>query len=316
MPQQFTTEYQSGPLAKLEQSGYNVHSFSYPIDITADPGQQHFVVFYINESSNTQFKTVAQNGLLEQGGQSPQPLSGSPAVNSPDNVTTWSKRPIRRVSTAIALYMPQISTTYTPVWEGVDMNAAGGAVKAGQEGQIGRMLGEIGVGVASNALADAKDFLKATLGADVQTEDMVSMALRAARNPHMEMLFRTIGFREYQFDFKFTPRSEQEAVAVANIIKAFTFYASPEVRVDENGPRFYIYPAEFDIEFWSNGKPNNFVKKISTCCCTGINVNNTPSGAWSAFRAGEFHGVPVETNLTLSFKEVEIITKNRVLQGY
>jgi hypothetical protein len=130
------------------------------------------------------------------------------------------------------------------------------------------------------------------------------------------MIFKSIGFRQYQFDFKFTPRSEQEALNVANIIKAFKFYASPEVKYGEGSPRYYIYPAEFDIEFWSNGKPNDFVNKISTCACTNVGVNYTSAGVWSAFRPGDFNGVPVETSLSLQFQELEIITKNRVLQGY
>lgn len=316
MPTQFQTNYDSGPLAALERNGYNVNSFAYPIDLTADPGEQHFVVFYVNETSNTQFKTTNSKGELD-GDKSPSPSSGTPAIKDSDNVTTWNKRPISRVSTAIALYMPSgINTSYTPQWDSVEGNALFGAGKAAQDGEIARMLGEIGVGMASNALQDAKDFLGHTVGAEANLEEGASLVLRAARNPHLEMLFRSVGFREYQFDFKFTPRSEQEAMNVANIIKAFKFYASPEVRVNEKAPRYYIYPAEFDIEFWSNGRPNNFVNKISTCACTNVSVNYTASGGWAAFRPGDFNGVPVETTLSLSFKELEIITKNRVLQGF
>lgn len=329
MPTQFNTEYTKkidgkdvhvGPLAALESSGYNLNSFTYPIDLTADPGEQHFVVFYINETTNTQFKTNGKDGEL-MGDQSASPSgesvrgsssSSGPAVSQGDNISTWTKRPIHRVSTAIALYMPpSIGTTYSPQWEEVNGGTLFGAAKAFSEGNIARMVSEIGVGVASDFLKDAKDLLG---GAELEAG--ASIALRAARNPHLEMLFRSIGFREYSFDFKFTPRSEQEAINVANIIKAFKFYASPEIRDAENWPRYYIYPAEFDIEFWSNGRQNDFLNKISTCACTGVSVNYTASGGWSSFRPGDMNGVPVETNLSLQFKELEVITKNRVLQGY
>lgn len=319
MPLQFDTEYKSGPLASLEQNGYVVNQFSYPIDLTADPGQQHFVLFYINESQNTQYKTIGKGGpTLNTEGQvqSSTPLRGEPAINQADNVTGFTKRPINRTTTAIALYMPAaLQTSYQTVWEAFEGASIAGAAKALSDGDRTRALKEMGIGIAVNAMGDAKDFMGG-LGITADVENGASYLLRAARNPHLEMIFKTIGFRQYQFDFKFTPRSEQEALNVANIIKAFKFYSSPEVKQGQGSPRYYIYPAEFDIEFWSNGKPNDFVNKISTCACTNVTVNYTSSGAWSAFRPGDMNGVPVETSLSLQFQELEIITKNRVLQGY
>jgi hypothetical protein len=314
----------TNPLAALEGQGYNLSSFTYPIDLTADPGEQHFVIFYINESSNTQFQTAAsQNALTNNNGASPIPQNadGTPAqstINSGGGLTNI-KQNTNRISTAIALYMPpNITTSYQPVWENVEGGEFAGAAKKiwGGDKDVVGAIGEFGLGAARRALDDAKDFLQFSTGINAPLADGVSFFARAAINPHLEMLFRTIGFREYQFEFKFTPRSEQEAVVVANIIKAFKFYASPEVREAQGAPRYYIFPAEFDIEFWSNGKINSFVNKISTCACTNVTVNYTASNGWSAFRAGKMNGVPVETNLTLQFKELEIITKKRVLQNF
>ena len=190
-----------------------------------------------------------------------------------------------------------------------------GAAKAADAGDISRMLKEMGAGLVSQGLNAASDALKSSVGATTNVLDAASIATNIARNPHMEALFRTVGFREYQFDFKFTPRSEQEAQNVQNIIQAFSFYASPEIKQGDSA-KYLIYPAEFDIEFWSNGQQNNFVKKISTCACTGVSVNYTASGGWSAFRPGSMNGVSVETSLSLSFMELEIITKSRVISGY
>jgi hypothetical protein len=130
------------------------------------------------------------------------------------------------------------------------------------------------------------------------------------------MLFRGVGFRTWQFNYKFTPRSEQEASNVFNIIKALKFYASPEVNKGAGQPRYWIYPAEFDLEFWANGRQSNFLNKISTCALTDITVNYTGSGGWSAMRPGTFNGVPVETHMSLTFQELEIITKERVLNNF
>jgi hypothetical protein len=334
----------SNPLNALESNGYNVSSFTYPIDLTADPGENHMVVFYINESINTQFQTVSSNGAVNNkrndftGKVSPVSISPSntgtvvpgtqlgsnePAkatINSQDNTTTANFRPISRVATTIALYIPpMVQTSYQTSWDTVEFGAAGGVAKAMMNKggpDILRALGEVGIGSMAGLVESGKDAAKSKLGMNLELEAGVSFGTRAVRNPNTEMLFRSIGFREYQFDFKFTPRSEQEAKAVQNIIKAFKFYSAPEIRVGANTPRFYIWPAEFDIEFWSNGKLNSFINKISTCACVDVTVDYTGAGEWSALRPGDINGMGVQTNLLLKFKELEIITKNRILQGF
>ena len=330
----------SNPLKALENDGYNVSSFTYPIDLTNDPGENHMVVFYINESTNTQFQTNTQQGVINHDingnavslnptgtsrynsskGVSDSLPTNAPTINGTSNVSTFNIRPINRVSTSIALYIPPlVQTSYQTDWGTVYFAAAGGVAKAllNQNGpDVIKALGEVGIGTLSGLLDSAKDAASGKLGITAELEAGVSFGTRALRNPNTEMLFRGIGFRQYQFDFKFTPRSDQESLNVSNIIKAFKFYASPEVRSANNTPRYYIWPAEFDIEFWSNGRLNNFINKISTCACTNVTVNYTGSNGWSAFRPGSLNGMGVETNLSLQFQELEIITKNRVLQGF
>jgi len=54
------------PLNVLEQNGYNVNSFTYPVDLGNDPGEPHCIVFYINESGNTQYTTApASNSAVQ-----------------------------------------------------------------------------------------------------------------------------------------------------------------------------------------------------------------------------------------------------------
>ena len=334
----------SNPLNALESNGYNVSSFTYPIDLTADPGENHMVVFYVNESINTEFQTVSSNGAVNNkmndftGVRSPVSISPSntgtlvkdtqlgsnePAhatINSVENTTTANFRPISRVATTIALYIPpMVQTSYQTSWDTQEFGAAGGTAKAlfGKGGpDILRALGEVGIGAAASLLESGKDAAKSKAGMDLDLQSGVSFGKRAVVNPNTEMLFRSIGFREYQFDFKFTPRSEQEAKAVQNIIKAFKFYSAPEIRVASNMPRFYIWPAEFDIEFWSNGKLNSFINKISTCACVDVTVDYTGAGEWSALRPGDINGMGVQTNLLLKFKELSIITKSQILLGF
>jgi hypothetical protein len=332
----------NNPLHKLEQNGYNVASFSYPIDLTNDPGENHMIVFYINESSTTQYGTRNASGNLTldqdtgQKTKSIQPTAFSnrrtpiptaevfspraPAqaqANSSQNYQQL-KRNVNRVPTVITMYIPPlVQTTYQTQWETTEMGAIGGAIQGlmGGNPNIVRTLGEFAAATAKDLLDSAVD-AASKKGVIANVTDIASLGTRVASNPHLEMIFRGIGFREFQFDFKFTPRSQDEAMNVANIVKAFKFYSAPEVRTAANTPKFYIYPAEFDIEFWSNGFENEWINKISTCACTSCVVNYTGANMWSAFRNGKINGMGVETNLTLCFKELEIITKERIIQGF
>lgn len=144
---------------------------------------------------------------------------------------------------------------------------------------------------------------------------------RLAVNNHPEVIFNGVGFRRFQFHYRFTPQTPAEAINIDNIIRAFKFYAAPEILQGTAG-RFWIYPAEFDIQYYSNGQENQFLNKISTCALTDISVNYTPMGHWSAHRPTlstdrTIQGSPsVCTDMTLQFCELEIMTKRRILQGY
>jgi len=307
----------SNPLQALENNGYTVASFVYPIDLATDPSENHMVIFYINQTKGTQFATTPFQPPSSGIG------SGGPQINNiNNNVTTFNHQNINRISTVIALYIPpNVQSTYSTGWDQQKFNSAGGVAQALSGGltsdNMTRALKSMAIGGASNFAADASEFAKTTLGADVDIEAAATFVARTIRNPHAEMLFQSIGFREFQFDFKFTPRSQQEALCVSNIIKAFKFSSAPEVKHGSKDERYYVYPSEFDIEFWSGSKPNDFINKISTCALTNMNVNYTGSNGWSSFRTGgTINGMSVETNLSLSFKELEIITKTRINQGY
>jgi hypothetical protein len=87
--------------------------------------------------------------------------------------------------------------------------------------------------------------------------------------------------------------------------------------------RFFIYPAEFDIKFISNGVENPFIPKISTCACTKVAIDYAANGHWAAFRAHPSSSAawaklapPVSIKLQLEFTELEILSKKRILQGH
>ena len=56
---------------------------------------------------------------------------------------------------------------------------------------------------------------------------------------------------------------------------------------------------------------NNFYSKIATCVLQGVSVDYTPNGVKS-FQDGS----PTQINMSLSFKETEMLNKQMINAGY
>jgi hypothetical protein len=132
-----------------------------------------------------------------------------------------------------------------------------------------------------------------------------------ALNPQNEILFEAIDNRTFQFDFKFSPRSQEEAKEVLDIIKAFRFHAAPELVGGAGGGRYFVPPSEFDIGYYFREEENKALHKFSTCVLQGIDVNYS-NGSFATYD----DGVPVEIAMTLRFMEVEILHKKLIEEGY
>ena len=68
------------------------------------------------------------------------------------------------------------------------------------------------------------------------------------------------------------------------------------------------------------GDENQWINKISTCVCGGVNINYSPT-AWQTFRPLSQDkwpqgAPPTEIDMSLDFMESSIITKEDVLEGF
>ena len=150
----------------------------------------------------------------------------------------------------------------------------------------------------------------------------VSMLSRTAVNVRRDVMFKHVGNRQFVFEYTFAPKSVTEAKEVADIIFMFKYFAHPEM-LQGYGNFLYLYPAEFDIEYGivpenanvgpTQPKRNEYLNKISSCVLTDIDVNYAPgSNAFQSLEQGE----PVITTLSLVFKEIETLHRERIAQGY
>ena len=72
-------------------------------------------------------------------------------------------------------------------------------------------------------------------------------------------------------------------------------------------------PALFDINFINaEGGVNENLFRFGPAVCTDVTCNYSPAGVWRSFR----NGVPTQVDLSLSFQEMEILTKDKIEAGY
>ena len=138
---------------------------------------------------------------------------------------------------------------------------------------------------------------------------------RKVNNPFLVNLFKSVKRRSFEFSFRFTPRSLPEVAMVNNIIKYFRMYALPK-RAQELAGRFLDYPAEFRIKFFHNGVENQFLPKIARCALKDVSLTFGDE-QFTTFAPIENLGAPpTKIDMTLTFEELEIMTQDRIEQGY
>jgi hypothetical protein len=261
------------------------------------------------------------------------------------------ERTAQKISKMISLYMPaNFFTTYGHDYDQISMKEAGGmlGMLAGAYSSTGGMpdLSSIAndpakfleaikslPGAANPYTALAAGALGSStnvpiLGGPLVGSNFADISLfnmGYAQNPMLEVIYRGTNFRSFQFEFMFQPKSQKEAERVREIIETFKFHAAAETNpiaekigdgsVFPGGnsmPMFFVPPSEFGIELRHGSIQNKFLPKIGRCVLNRIDVDYAPGGQWQTFA----DGVPIETRIRLDFTEVELITKNKIQEGY
>jgi hypothetical protein len=211
----------------------------------------------------------------------------------------------KRLKTAIALHIPnQLNIRYGVSW-GEEDTFSYQAAAAGAEAILKSVAG----GGAKNLGNDAAAIVGSMgLKSDKQGA-AASAAFGLASNPKKEQVFKNVDFRSFQFEYQFFPRNSNEAANVMNIIQQFKYHMHPEFK-DAN-EFLYVYPSEFDIAYYQNGRENEKLHRHTSCVLTEMNVNYTPNGQFNSFE----DGMPTQINITLSFRELSLLTKDKIKDG-
>ena len=211
-----------------------------------------------------------------------------------------------RLKDVITLHLEERpSVKYSANYQNKDLGALAGLLAGGGSATDTSKAGGVGeyLALAGSKLAKIPSIVGAA-----GVENLLSASAKVATNPFKEVLFESVDFRSFSFKYRFFPENEDEVRNVQNIIKTFKMHMHPELSKNK---LFYIYPSEFEIRYYYKNKENNNFHKISTCALTDMQVEYGGE-QFSSFRDGS----PVEYTLTLTFKELETMTRQRVEEGY
>jgi len=290
----------NGPLGSLYQNAFGRTDLQYPRDLQSAT-RGHYVQFTISEIKPATFNEVTEK-LLGAAKSAANAITSpvetfNEAVNGfqkfredPNSIlksVQFTQPELKTVGT-ISLYIPEtVNFTYAAQYDKLSL-----ATAAQQTPIIGKaaktVLGAINSGPAK----------------------LLLRGQGYAFNPQQQILFEGIDFRTYQMAFTFTPYSRQEAATVEKIIKLFKVHAAPRLATGSAG-MFFVPPSIFTPKFFFNGQENKKINKITKSVIESIDVNYAPNGFTT-----QSDGAPTQIQLTINFREIELLTRDRIEQGY
>ena len=247
-------------------------------------------------------------------------------ISESENTAIVKRPPTTRLDTAIALYMPpSVSVTYAANYTDTEIGglaaAAATAFAEGGQGAVDTLMSDE---TNKDAIDAVKKMMLSTAGAVPGLQgarEVYEMQQGYIMTNRMDLAFKGLPKRGFQYTFKMIPKSEQEAEEVRNIVTAFKMNMLPEAegasddeKKSYTGKRLKI-PNTFDIKYMYVGLDNQYLNKISTCVLENMNVTYGGS-RYKTFDGNEDGAPPVETTMTLNFKEMELITKQRAEEGF
>ena len=232
-------------------------------------------------------------------------VGGATAILSETNTTY-------RLLSAIQLHVsapPQ--TSYSAEWQNVDLGVAGKLASGGGAdlASIIAGTGDMAGYAARQMLAGFAQIPKELAGIDANFAGALDATQKKVANPFKEQLFKSMGFRKFAFNYKFSPKNDTELKSVLSIIQLFKYHMHPEF----DDSRLYLkYPSEFNIEYHYENQENKYLSKISSCVLSDMKISY--GGAdFNTFRGT--NGAPSEINIELLFTELETLTNDRIGQG-
>ena len=329
------------PTSHMKENPYSYGTVYYPNE-TANLAEGHYVIFDVIMHNSSKFKAtnfsknkiasnsnnlVGEYGYSSQQGDTVNKIKASKfaearKVNPKSGLN--EKTPTHSfISDSIILYTPATSlkfgygATYdTPatgiaglIGQGIgDFRDTKGFVeKLKNMGSVG---GDAVKQIGRKALFGAASLIPGFEGAEAAFDKSLGQAV----NPQMEVVFQSVPFREFAFPFEFAPKNPAENDNVHKIINMFKFHMMPEYQGTTKG--YFNTPSEFQITYMYRENINTYIPRVSRCVLKDMQVDYAPEGVISSFIPDQQGAAPTLATVNLTFQETEIMTKERIADGF
>ncbi len=142
-------------------------------------------------------------------------------------------------------------------------------------------------------------------GANVDANSLISRGSGQVLNPNLELIFKGVKLRNFQYAFDFNPRTQAEGQVIKGIINTFKKrMAAKSTASSDGGAGIFIQaPEVFDIKFMRGSQPHPFLYAMKVCALTNMSTNYTGTGAYATY----YDGTPVKMTMNLQFTELSPI---------
>ena len=309
---------QEGNASKLSTNfNKDRHVLKYPLDVGTKNG--HYMIFNIYARTDDQSDLPADDtnvsgnlGTYDANFTSERFFDAQTSMSIMGNELKVGKR-IQKIKDSIILYMPDdISVNYKANNQGSEIVlavAAGASLGDLNKGTMdGADLGK-GLGMQfAKFIEPVLNFGSLTTAQGLNALLQRKTGLAAA--PMQEMMFQGIDFRTFSYSFKMTPRNREEARENKKILDTFAFHMLPE-KLGEGAPLAFRVPSEFTIRYMYRGGNNDYLNHLTFCALTDMKIDYGAGEKFATFRADETGAPPIQTNVTLTFQELELVDRRR-----
>ena len=221
------------------------------------------------------------------------------------------------ILSSIALYIPPnaLKTAFTSTYDATP----GAAIKAGMVSATGRL----GVSNAMDTLLAGFKGAGMTIGGKIAEQADKATGMLAAQgiavNNHLALTYKgPTQFRTHEFAFKFFPKNPAEADVIKDILIDLENGMLPKmgganmtlIKDRKLSAPCFQSPRHWTIDFFKkDGTPNDYLFQNKKSVITAMNINHDPNSTVSFHEAdknGKGEGSPVETDLSLTFQEIEL----------
>ena len=268
-------------------------------------GSGRFIGRYpLNESHRVKYDYLQVTAL--------QHKANTAGTNTGGGFADAEERSMARLGSVFLPMQPGLSESNAVNWGGQEANAFQAAAFRVAQGTIAepKGFGAKAKKLMSSAIDESENMIEGISRDDIaayfagQAVGNTSLFTRGTGkvlNPNLELLFGGPQLRQFNYNFRFTPREAREAREVKGIIKFLKKNMAP-IRMD--GRLFLKTPNVFKLKYiFKNGRQHPFLNKIKRCALMNMQVDYTPDGSYMTYDDGSM----TSYNVTMTFGELNPI---------